>query len=76
MHVFFLTLQIHSISVRNNGGETFREIISANSEQDYIRIEFQETDGSLVKLLVDFKNVSVFFLRKVAHMHFVHVIIN
>lgn len=46
------------IKVRNNGGEVFKELISANTEADYIRIEYTDTDGSLVRTLLDFRNVS------------------
>ncbi|KAH9391345.1 hypothetical protein TYRP_006948 [Tyrophagus putrescentiae] len=52
------------INVRNGGGEVFRQVISANTDADYIRLEFTDTDGSLVRTLVDFRNVSakLFFL--------------
>lgn len=44
------------IRIRNNGGEIFREMIASNPEHDYIRIEFEDTDGSLIKQLIDFRN--------------------
>ena len=52
------------INVRNNGGEVFREVIRSNVNENWIGIEFRETDGSLVKQIIDFRNVSshLFFL--------------
>src|SRR6218665_2918477 len=46
------------INVRNNGGEVFREVIRSNVNDNWIGIEFRETDGSLVKQIIDFRNVS------------------
>lgn len=46
------------INVRNNGGEVFREMITSYPHQHYISIDFEETDGSHIKQLVDFDNVS------------------
>lgn len=45
------------INVRNNGGEVFREVIRSNVNDNWIGIEFRETDGSLVKQIIDFRNV-------------------
>lgn len=49
------------IYVRNNGGEIFREVISANVQDNYVNIDFEETDGSHITELVDFRNVSLSF---------------
>lgn len=47
-----------SINIRNDGGEIFRELITSNIINDYIQIKFEETDGSLIQQILDFKNVS------------------
>lgn len=46
------------VNVRNNGGEVFRQVISSNVQDNYIKIDYHDTDGSIVTQLVDFKNVS------------------
>ncbi|KAH9426352.1 hypothetical protein DERP_010920 [Dermatophagoides pteronyssinus] len=45
-----------SINIRNDGGEIFRELITSNIINDYIQIKFEETDGSLIQQILDFKN--------------------
>lgn len=47
------------IHVRNNGGEVFSEVITSNPSQNYISIDFEDTDGSHIKQLADFQNVSL-----------------
>ena len=37
-------------------------MIAANAERDYIRIEYEDTDGSHIRQLIDFRNVSLLFL--------------
>lgn len=49
------------INLKNRGGEVFQEAISANTTEDVIEVEYQNTDGSLVTQLIDFRNVSIYF---------------
>ena len=58
---------IFPINVRNDGGEVFREVITTNILHDFIRLDFEETDGSQIRLVLDFKNVGfnfIFFIIK------------
>ena len=49
------------INLKNRGDEIFQEAISANASEDVIEVEYQNTDGSLVTQLIDFRNVSMIF---------------
>ncbi|XP_031628745.1 out at first protein [Contarinia nasturtii] len=44
------------INVQNQGGEVIQETITSNLLDDYIILEFQRTDGTLVTQLIDFRN--------------------
>ena len=46
------------VNVKNKGGDLLRESIQANTTQDTVTLEFQESDGTLVTQFIDFKNVS------------------
>ena len=46
------------VNVKNKGGDVLRESIQANTTQDSVTLEFQESDGTLVTHFIDFKNVS------------------
>lgn len=41
------------------GGEVVQETITSNVGEDIITLEFQRTDGTLITLLLDFRNVSL-----------------
>lgn len=47
-----------AINLRNDGGEIFRETIIVNRLRDYIVIDFEETDSSQIRKIIDFHNVS------------------
>ncbi|XP_011499526.1 PREDICTED: out at first protein [Ceratosolen solmsi marchali] len=44
------------INVKNQGGDILLETITSNITEDFIILEFQCSDGTLVTQLVDFKN--------------------
>lgn len=45
------------INIKNDGGEVYQEVFSANSTQDTIEMQFKYTDGSHFTHLIDFKSV-------------------
>lgn len=45
------------------GGEVVQETITSNVSDDIITLEFQRTDGTLVTLVNDFRNVSFFIIQ-------------
>jgi Transcriptional regulator, Out at first len=47
------------------GGEVLQETIAANVTEEWVSLEFQRSDGTLVTQILDFKNVSthnIYFL--------------
>lgn len=51
-----------AINVRNGGGEVFRQLIQSNINDDYIVLQYEDTDNSQIKQVLDFKNVSQIIL--------------
>lgn len=47
------------INIKNNGQEVYQEVITANTTEDIIVVEFHESDGSLITQLIDFKSVFI-----------------
>jgi len=47
------------INIKNYGQEVYQEVITANTTEDVIILEFYETDGSLMTQLIDFKSVFI-----------------
>jgi len=44
------------VNVKNQGAEVYQETIQANTNEDTIELDFQQTDGSIVTQFMDFKN--------------------
>ncbi|XP_071485945.1 out at first protein-like [Diadema antillarum] len=44
------------INVKNDGGDLVQEAINADVKQDVIYLQFQKLDGTLVKMVIDFKS--------------------
>ncbi|UXI19759.1 cytosolic 10-formyltetrahydrofolate dehydrogenase-like [Sarcoptes scabiei] len=55
-----------AINLRNDGGEIFRETIIVNRLRDYIVIDFEETDSSQIRKIIDFHNNII--LYRVIHL--------
>ena len=45
------------INVKNGGEEVYQEVITANTTEDIISVDFYESDGSLITQFIDFKAV-------------------
>jgi len=43
------------------GGDVLQETIAANVSEEWVSLEFQRSDGTLVTQMLDFKNVSSTF---------------
>lgn len=48
------------INVKNDGGDLVQESINADVKRDVIYLQFQKLDGTLVKMVIDFKSVRIF----------------
>lgn len=46
------------VNIKNIGGEVFQQRIAANTSADTITLEYRDVDGSLITILVDYRNVS------------------
>lgn len=46
------------------GGEVLQETIAANVTEEWVSLEFQRSDGTLVTQILDFKNVSSAIFEK------------
>lgn len=46
------------------GGEVLQETITANVTEEWVSLEFQRSDGTLVTQILDFKNVSSAIFEK------------
>jgi spermidine/putrescine-binding protein len=44
------------------GGEVLQETIAANVTEEWVSLEFQRSDGTLVTQILDFKNVSIHYI--------------
>ncbi|XP_065339300.1 out at first protein [Cloeon dipterum] len=44
------------INVKNQGGDVLQETIAANMSEEWVSLEFQRSDGTLVTQMLDFKN--------------------
>jgi Transcriptional regulator, Out at first len=44
------------------GGEVLQETIAANVTEEWVSLEFQRSDGTLVTQILDFKNVSIHYM--------------
>ena len=53
----FCTSQL-VVNVKNKGGDLIQESIQADTKENTITLEFQKLDGTLLKMLIDFKSVS------------------
>ena len=50
------------VNVKNKGGDLIQETIQANTKENTINLDFQKLDGTLLKMLIDFKSVSVIIM--------------
>lgn len=48
------------INVKNGGEQVYQEVITANTTEDIISVDFYESDGSLITQFIDFKAVFKF----------------
>ena len=53
----FCTSQL-VVNVKNKGGDLIQESIQSDTKENIITLEFQKLDGTLLKMLIDFKSVS------------------
>lgn len=44
------------VNVKNKGGDLIQETIQANTKENTINLDFQKLDGTLLKMLIDFKS--------------------
>lgn len=51
------------VNVKNKGGDVLVESIQANTTEDTVTLEYQNTDGTLITQFIDFKSVNNFYCR-------------
>ncbi|MPC30016.1 Out at first protein [Portunus trituberculatus] len=64
---FFLVVVVHLVvaetqlvvNVKTQGGEVFKETITANISDDSVMLEFPQNDGTYITQLIDFKQVCI-----------------